>query len=181
MSIQLTTPYAVLSFPHLFVARPRAEAGEPVFSCALIFGPEQQKSAEYKKMQAAVMDAAKEKFGVQVNMKSLILPFRDAGEKQYAGYNDGDTYITPWCDKNHPPGIVDRQKQKIEVPSDVWAGQTVRASVSPFAWVKSGKKGVSFGLNHVQVIKTDTPRIDGRISADKAFDAIEDDEDDTPF
>ena len=29
---------------------------------------------------------------------------------------------------------------------------------------------MSFYLNHIQVIKTDTPRIDGKASAAKAFD-----------
>src|SRR6516225_8219755 len=133
---QINTPYAMLSFPQLFAPRPRAEGGEPCFSCSLLFSPEQQKSKEFKAMQTAVVDVAKEKFGRNVPMQSLILPFRDAGEKEYAGYEKGVVYITP------------------------------------FAWTKSGKRGVSFGLNHLQIVKDGT-RIDGRISADKAFDAIE--------
>ena len=46
-----------------------------------------------------------------------------------------------------------------------------------FFYDKAGNKGVSFGLNHVQIIKADMPRIDGRISVDKAFGPVEDDDD----
>jgi hypothetical protein len=56
------------------------------------------------------------------------------------------------------------------LPEELWAGQLVRANVTPFAWINSGKKGVSFGLNHIQIIRTDTPRIDGRASAASVFD-----------
>ena len=177
---QMNTPYAMLSFPQLFAPRPRAEGGEPCFSCSLLFSPEQQKSKEFKAMQIAVVDVAKEKFGRNVPMQSLILPFRDAGEKEYAGYEKGVVYITPWCGRDRPPGVVDQRLQQVFEPSRVYAGQIVRANVTPFAWTKSGKRGVSFGLNHLQIVKDGT-RIDGRISADKAFDAIENEGEEIPF
>ena len=56
------------------------------------------------------------------------------------------------------------------MPEQVWAGQLVRANVTPFAWLNSGKRGVSLGLNHIQIIRTDTPRIDGRAPANAVFD-----------
>jgi hypothetical protein len=182
MTQQLNTPQAVLSFPVLFNPRPRAEGGEPCFSCALLFSPEQQKSAEFKKMQTAVLEAAKEKFGQTINVKNLILPFRDAGEKEYAGYEDGVIYITPWAGKDKRPGIVDNRLQDVLDPNEVFAGQIVRASVSPFAWTKSNKRGVSFGLNHIQILKKNAPRIDGRVPANKSFTAVDDEDDDEiPF
>jgi hypothetical protein len=52
----------------------------------------------------------------------------------------------------------------------------VRLNITPYAWVNSGKKGVSFALNHVQIVKSDMPRIDGRASASSAFDDGEVDE-----
>jgi hypothetical protein len=176
----MNTPNAILSFPQLFQPRSRAEGQDPVFSCSLLFDPTAQKSVEYKAMQVAVLDAAKEKFGQTVNMKSLMLPFRDAGEKDYQGYEDGFTYISPWCNKDRRPGIVDTRLQDVLDPNEVYAGQIVRAHVQPFAWSVSGKKGVSFGLVHIQIVKRDAPRIDGRVAANKAFDAVEDD-DESPF
>jgi hypothetical protein len=179
----LNTPYATLSFAHLFQPRPRAEGGEAVFSCSLLFDPAAQKSPAYKALQDACITAAREKFGANVNIAKLRMPFRDAGEKadKYAGYNAGDTYINPWS--KDKPGIVNAQRQDILLKEEVWAGQLVRANVTPFAYDTSGNKGVSFALNHVQIVRTDTARIDGRVAADKVFDDGEVDEYDgsSPF
>jgi hypothetical protein len=173
----LLTPNATLSFPVLFAPKPRSEGSKPVYSCALLFDKKAQASAEYKAMQSACIDAAKAKFGANVNLKSLTFPFRDAGEKDYSGYEDGLTYINPWSEQR--PGVVDARVQDVIDPSLVYAGMTVRASIAPFAWSNSGKKGVSFGLNHLQLVK-EGDRIDGRIPASKAFKPIED-SDSPPF
>ena len=109
-------------------------------------------------------------FGEKVNMGSLTLPFKDAGEKagQWGGFEEGNTYIKVWSESK--PGVVDAQRQDILIPEEVWAGQLVRANITAKFWQNSGKKGVSFYLNHIQVVRTDTPRIDGKASASKAFD-----------
>lgn len=174
MAGAITTPYATLSFPQLFSPKPRAINSKPVYSCALLFSPEAQQTPEYKKMQAEVAKLAKEKFP-NVNAKTLRLPFRQAGEKDYAGYEDGWTFINPWSEQK--PGVVDVRLQDVLDPTEVWAGQLVRANVIPFSYDNSGNKGISFGLNHIQLVKRDAPRIDGRIAANKAFTALEDDED----
>jgi hypothetical protein len=174
----LVTPYAVLSFPQLFSPKPRAESGPPVFSCALLFTAEKQKSSEYKTMVAAVRNLAKAKFPT-TPIDKLTLPFKKAEEKPYAGYEPGMIYINPWS--TYKPEVIDRQKQEILDPAEVWAGQIVRAYVTPFNWTNSGKHGISFGLNHIQVVKKDSPRIDGRAPARNVFPDLADeyeDEDD---
>jgi hypothetical protein len=176
----LNTPYAVLSFPQIFSPKPRAEGGDPVFSCSLLFAVAEQKSPAFKAMQDAVLSLAKEKFP-SVPVKSLMLPFRDAGEKAYSGYEPGMLYISPWS--KYKPGVVDVRLQDVLDPAEVWAGQKVRANVLPFAWTNTGKRGISFGLNHIQIIDKTAPRIDGRAAANKVFDAVETDEEDSesPF
>jgi hypothetical protein len=168
MAQSYNTPYGTLSFPQLFQPKSRAEGAEAVFSASIIFNPAQQKTPQYKALQDACIAVAKEKFGDRLDLKSVRMPFRDAGEKEYEGYEAGHVYINPWS--KNKPGIVNAQRQDVHLPQDVWAGQLVRFNVTPFAWLNSGKKGVSFGLNHVQLVKTDTPRIDGRASAEKSFD-----------
>jgi len=178
----VVTPYATLSFPTLFTPKPRAEGGEPVFSCALLFDEAAQKSKEYKAMQDACVTAFKDKFGASAQMKGATFPFRDAAEKsdKYQGYEEGVVYINPWSKQK--PGIVNARLQDVLLPDEVYAGQLVRAQLTPFAWTNSGKKGVSFGLNNLQIVKHDAPRIDGRVSANKAFDAVGEMEDsETPF
>lgn len=165
----INTPYATLSFANIFTPRPRGEGGAPVYSCSLIFDPTQQKSPAYKALQQSCIDAAKKEWGDNVILKQVKMPFNDAGEKAYEGYNTGDTYISPWS--KNKPGIVDAQRQDILLPDEVWSGQLVRANVVPFAWSHTGKRGVSFGLNHIQVIQSEgRKRLDGRPSAGSAFD-----------
>ena len=81
--------------------------------------------------------------------------------------------------------MVDARNNDVLDYDLAYAGCRVRASLSPFGWSASGKKGVSFGLNHIQIVK-DGERIDGRIEAGKAFgDALvsagADGDDDSPF
>lgn len=177
----INTPYATLSFVNAFTPRPRAEGGEPVYSCSLLFDPEQQKSPQYKALKEACSAAARKEWGDNINLKTIQMPFRDAGEKAYAGYNKGDFYVSPWS--KNKPGVVDANRQDVLLPEEVWSGQLVRANVTPFAWAHSGKKGVSFGLNHLQIIQSkDRQRLDGRPSASSAFDDGEvDEQDEQPF
>jgi Protein of unknown function (DUF2815) len=177
----INTPYATLSFANLFTPRPRGEGGNPVYSCVLLFDPTQQKSPKYKALQDACAEAARKEWGDNVNLKQIKMPFRDAGEKSYDGYHPGHTFISPWS--KNKPGIVDRNREDILLPEEVWSGQLVRANVVPFAWMNSGKRGVSFGLNHLQVIESaGRQRLDGRPSVGSAFDDGEvAEKEDVPF
>lgn len=166
----LNTPYGTLSFPALFQPRPRADGGEPVYGASIIFDPAAQASPAYKSLQDACIEAAKKEWGDKLPLKQIKMPFRDAGEKaaKWAGYVDGHTFLSPWSKTK--PGIVDARRHEILLPEEVWAGQLVRFNITPFAWFNTGRHGVSFALNHVQVIRTDTPRIDGRGKAEDVFD-----------
>lgn len=167
----LNTPYAILAFPSLFQPRARFEGAEQMaYQATLIFPPTSQKSPAYKAMQDAVILQAKEGFGETVKLNTITNPFKDAGEKAgvWNGFEPNHTYIKTWS--TGKPGVVDAHRQDILLPEEVWAGQMVRANVTPKFWSNSGKRGVTFYLNHIQVIRTDTPRIDGKAPASKAFD-----------
>jgi len=180
--VLVITPNCVLSFPALFTPKPRSEGGEPVFSCSLIFDMAAQQTPEYKAMQAAVVTTAHQKWGGATKMEKLVLPFKDAGEKsdKYAGYDEGFTYVNVWSQKK--PGIVDARLQDVLSPDEVYAGQVVKVQLAPFPWENTGRRGISFGLQNVQVVKKNAPRIDGRVAANKAFEAVVDEtEEVSPF
>ena len=127
-----------------------------------------------------------EKFGQKAKemVKQVRLPFRDAGEKEYTGFTPGSIYINPWSKEKRQ--VVDRENQLVIVPGDVWSGQLVRAAVRPFYYDTNGNKGVSFGLDALQIIEADKPRLDGRADArtifdDGAYKTKADDTDDEPF
>lgn len=177
----VNTPYATLSFANIFTPRPKFEGQKPVYSCSLIFDPTQQKSAAYKALQDACITEAKKKWGDNVDLKKLKMPFRDAGEKTYDGYHPGHVFVSPWS--ANKPGVVDTNRQDVLLPEEVWSGQLVRANVSVFAYDVSGKKGVSLGLNHLQIIQSEgRQRLDGRPNAGSVFDDGEvAEKEDAPF
>ena len=169
------TPVGFLFFPNLFDPRPPAQGQDPRFSCILLFDDEATKSTAYQNLRAAVQAAAADKFGAAkaadaAFMRSLRLPFRQASEKEYDGFDQGTVWISAWTKGDGtPPGVVDLKGQAIKVPGDVFSGQLARATVRAWGYDTSGNKGISFGLEHVQIVKQDMPRFDGRQSADKAF------------
>lgn len=179
----LLTPTGVLSFPHLFVAKAPVPGADARFSMTLIFDEAAQKSAEYAALKKAVMECIAAEWGEakakDANfIKTLRLPFRKADEKsQYAGYNEGSFFISPWS--KFKPGIVDARRNEILVPDDVFAGQLARATVVAFPFSTSGNKGVAFMLNNVQIVKKDMPRLDGRRAAADDFGAVDTDDDTT--
>jgi hypothetical protein len=170
ITFPVNTPPATLCFPNLFVPRAPAAGAEPRFSCILLFDEEAQKLPAYLKLRQAVFQVIEEKFPSKAKemVKSLRLPFRDAGEKDYNGFEAGMIFINPWASEKRE--IIDRNGQLVLVPGDVFAGQLVRAAVHPFYYDNSGNRGVSFGLDGIQIIDADKPRLDGRVtSAKKMF------------
>jgi hypothetical protein len=189
----IETPIGILSFPVLFTPKPRAPGGEPTYQLNLLFDKSAQATPAYANLRKAVADAIKEEWGPQKLadkdfMRKLRLPFRRCKEKSYEGYDIEDgIYIAPWS-KNRP-GLIDARRNEISVPGDIWAGQMARATVSPFAYAQSGNMGVNFGLNNVQICRTDGKRLDGRRAAKDEFGDYDDglggsmggDDEDMPF
>lgn len=174
------TPEGMLSFPHLWVAKPVTEGGEPRFSASLVIDQAGQASAAYRQLRLDVAAAIDEKFGAGKSkdarfIRTLRLPFRNATEKAYAGYDEGKVFISAWTKTK--PGVVDggtvnTKPADINAPSDVWAGQTARFTVTAFAYDKGANKGVGFMLNNVQITNADMPRMDGRKAAKDDFDYV---------
>lgn len=73
------------------------------------------------------------------------------------------------------PGIIDRFKNEITSADDVYSGVYARVSLNFYAYNTAGNKGISAGLNNVQVIEKGD-YLGGRASADSDFDEWEDDE-----
>lgn len=173
------TPIGTICFPALFEPKAPAQGGDPRYSFILGLDANALKTAAYQNMRKAVMAAITEKWGAakaqDANfVRALRLPFRQAAEKDYSGFDKFEIFVSPWS--KQAPGVIDVNGNKIVVPGDVWAGQLGRATVRAFAYENSGNKGVAFGLEHVQIVKADTERLDGRRSAESAFANTDDSE-----
>ncbi len=174
----MRTPEAIISYPKLFT--PDAfGGGEPKYSAALIF-PE---GTDLSELEAAALEVAVAKWGdaatAALSSGKLRTPFRTDVEAK--GYPEGSTFLN--VRSKQQPGVVSRipdpenggKPTVITDEGSIVAGARVFAAISPFAYDNNGNKGVSFGLNHIQLIRppTQDERLDGRVAASDTFDSDE--------
>lgn len=170
----MQTPKFVANWPVVFDARPKDPndaTSDKEYSVEALFPA----GTDLAALKQAAFDALVKKWGADQSKwpAGLKSPFRDQGEKAKEGvlpngYTAGNTFIKFKCSVKRRPGVVDAGVKPIIDPSKVYAGCWMIADVDAFAYDKKGNKGVSFGLNHVQVIADGEP-IDGRIRVDQAF------------
>lgn len=165
----IITPPGVFSYPHLFKARARAEGSNPVFSVMLLYTKKDLTTDAGKALKAGIDETWKKMFP-KLSIEKHKNPIRSADEKEDGKIpEEFDYFINAWS--NEQPGIVDANKNRIMTSDGVWAGQLGRISVAPFAFDKSGNKGVGLYLHSVQVIKSaGMKRLDGKKSAEETFD-----------
>lgn len=172
--MNIITPEATLSYPALFEPKEGMNGGEPKYSAVLVF----PKGTDLTLLRKAAEEAGREKFGAKysdlVKTGKLKSPFRD--DVEGTTYPEGSIRITA-RDKTKP-GIVSRyagpdgKPKAITDPAEMYPGCKCRGSVRPFAYEVNGNKGVSFGLGNIQKLG-EGPRLDGRIAADREFEAYE--------
>lgn len=163
---ELISPPGLLCFPNLFTPKAMEAGQTPKFDCVLVFDKAQQATPEFKALKEAALKSAQEKWPSKLP-SGLRNPFRDGAEKDYQGFGEGTVYVR--FSSTEKPGIVDAFNNEIVAPEDVWAGQIARVACNTFAFDTAGNKGVAFGLRHVQVLKRNMPRLDGRKSAGATF------------
>ena len=168
MSENLLTPEFRVSFPSLFKATRFNEASEAKFSVTMLF-PKDADLTELKKEAAQV---AKEKWGDKVP-KGLKTPFRDQGDFDHEGYENGAVFIR--ASSKQRPGVVDKKVQSIVDDSEVYPGCYARATIRAYAFDVPGNKGVAFGLQNFQKLRDGDP-ISGRSKPEDDFSPVSDGE-----
>lgn len=171
--LRVTTPRAILSYPHLYEPQAGPDGGKAKYSACLVF----EKGADLAPLKLAAAAAALEKFGAnwqeEVRAGKIQWPFRNDSNK---GYPEGAVFIN--CRSEEKPGLVSRVADPttgkpipITNNTEIYPGAIVRASVTAFAYNwKNMKKGVSFGLNNIQKLE-DGKRLDNRVRAEDDFEA----------
>ena len=178
---KLATPHFVAAFPKVFRAESYMES-EPKFSVNAIFHPGKfnaREKALWKKLEAAINQVCIDTFKKKANMlpKNFKLGLRDGAEKPDLNGFSEDCIFANLTSK-FKPDIVDINGEPVtEDEARVYAGCIMRATITPYAYNNVGK-GYALGLNNIQLLKWDTPRIDGRTSASEDFDSEESEYDD---
>jgi hypothetical protein len=169
MSENIMTPEFRVSFPNVFRPGKVIQAGaEPKYGVTMLF----PKGADLSKLKAAAQAAVVEKWGADQSKwpKNLRSPFRDQGEKEFAGYEPGAVFIT--ATSKQKPGLVDAQVQDIIEESQFYAGCYARATVRAFAYDQAGNSGVAFGLQNIQKLREGEP-LGGRTKPSQDFEPVD--------
>ena len=169
-----------LSYVHLFEPYAQDEDDTPTYSTVLLI-PKSDK-VTLRKIRDAI-EAAKEagknsKFDGKIP-SNLQITLRDGDEEADLEENpeyEGMMFMN--VSSKTRPGIVDKDVDPILDSTEVYSGCWARVSINAFPFNYKGKKGVSFGLNHVQKIRDDE-NLGGRSRAEDDFEAYSDDEDES--
>ena len=181
-----------LAFPEIWVAKAGAEGGKEKFSVTMLY-PKDGSSLipsmpgngilELRKLALA---AIKEKWGEDkakwpasikaIDLKTYVSPngkdgwpIRDGDTVEWDGFS-GCFFAR--ASSQFQPGVVNAKTQPIIDKSLVYGGLICRAQVNAFAYDNSGNKGVSFGLNNLQILKDDGVAFGNRQNASEVFDAF---------
>lgn len=163
---KIMTPYFRISFPHITAPN---EDGK--YECQMLF-PD---TADLVPLRRAHQQVAVEAYG-------------DKAKELCGAGKDGNPFKTPEQNSYVPagfiglkasttikPGVVGPDGVSTVVEGDIYPGAWFRATLEPYAWERSGRKGVSFGLRNLQKIRDDE-RLDTVTSAADDFDAVETDD-----
>lgn len=170
-SVRLKLPPGLGCYVAIFEPKPPppGSAGEPKYQLHILW-PKAMLETELVPLRQAIAQVAKTKFGEkaveQLKSGKLFNPLHDGD----VDMSDNPTYagmVYVNAKSSDKPGIVDRNVQQVFEPEHAYSGCTFRASVSVYAF-DTVQKGVSIGLNNLQVVK-EGPRLDNRKSAEQDF------------
>lgn len=168
-----------LSYAYLFAPR-QNDQGKDTWSTLLLIPKSDTRTI--RALKAAAEEALKEglangKLKPNTSLKNAWGTLKDGDERddlderpEYAGnyYMNVTAY--------RQPGIVDRSLNPIMDSAEVYSGCFARVSINSYAYNSNGKRGVTFGLNHVQKVR-DGDFLGGVTRAEDDFDALEDADD----
>lgn len=162
-----------LSYVHIWEAFANEDGQEPKYSCVLLI-PKTDKTTmkDLRAAQQAALEAGKDsRFGGKI--PAVWSDTIHDGDVE-ADLDRNPEYAGHWymsVSSKTRPGIVDNNVQPILDSTEVYSGCYAKVSINCFPFVHSGKKGVSFGLNHVQKVG-DGDFLGGRSKAEDDFEPV---------
>lgn len=176
-----STP-ARISYAKIFKPEKNDLSGKEEYSCMVLVPKADTKTVSA--LKNAIKTAIKGRFGDK-QPKGIRIPLRDGDKNGDGGVPSGaeagqapygDHYFIN-CKNTRQPAIVDQKRRDILDPNQIVSGDYVRVSVNAFGY-DNKSKGVSFGLNAVQLVRKGDP-LGGSFSAQNAFDDLPEQEEAT--
>lgn len=153
---KVVTGLVRLSYVQIFNKRSFTEGTDAKYSLCVLVPKKDTKTL--KKIQAAVKAAAEEGISTKFNGKkpsNMHMPLRDGDEERADEAPEYKGMYFFNCKSDRKPGIVDKDRNEILDPDEVYSGCWGRVSVNFYPYSVNGNKGVAVGLNNVQKLKDD--------------------------
>lgn len=181
----ITTPPVRVSYPTLFTARAFQAGQDPTFSIVLMFS---KTDKDHVAAVKALHDEAKKVFAETWPDPAKAPRIPIVGHDK-SPIKDGDKACdaqgVPICEKNpeyaghyivragskQKPVVVDRNRQELLDKTAVYGGCFCKINLNPFTYNRTENKGVTFGLNGVQLWADGEPFGNGRPKVDQMFEA----------
>lgn len=153
----VTGPQTRFSYLNAFTPKPSLSGGKPKYSVSLIIPKSDTKTikAIESAIQAAYEEGEAKLKGTGKTvppLSSIRTPLRDGDTDRSEDPAYANAYFIN-CNSETQPGIVDANCQPVIDPSECYSGCYGRASINAFAYNTNGSKGISFGLNNLQVLR----------------------------
>jgi hypothetical protein len=161
------------SYARLMSAEVNKLNGKTEYSVVLLIPKSDKQTLE--NIKAAAKEVITAKWGAQPP-KGIKNPLKDgdtATKSDGSSMGDefkGHFYLSTKCDATkHKPTVIDSNGNELFDPDAVISGDYIRASMNAFAYDATANRGVSFGLNNVQLVKKGEPLGSSRQSAHDEF------------
>lgn len=168
-STKVITGKVRFSYCNVFTPKAMNEGDEPKYSVCLLIPKSDTATVEkIKKAIEAAKVAGMAKIGKNGKIPAGVkLPLRDGDtEREDSPECQGHYFMN--ASSLRQPGIVDRDRQAIIDPNELYSGCYGRASINFYAFNSNGNKGIAVGLNNLQKL-ADGERLSGGASAEEDF------------
>lgn len=172
------TPRGRLSYAQTLVKGKENEHGQVKYNCNLMFPPE----SDFKVLKKALMKIAlKETDGDKDRALTFVNSrFLDPNNLPSGGQPAGPEF-KGWTllrmASNHRPDFIHPNGKPMttdEAINEVYSGRWARASCNPYWFVAKGNKGVTIGLQNVQLLEHDDNLGGGKPSGEGQFGKVSD-------
>lgn len=180
MATKVITGKVRFSYVNIFRSRSFREGQDAKYSiCLLIPKTDKVTIAKIRKaIDAEIEEGIASKWGGK-KPKNLKLPLRDGDDERADEAPEYEGMFFLNANSDTKPGIVDKDRNEILDPDEVYSGCWGRASINFFPFDSKGNRGIGVGLNNIQKLQDGERLGAARASAEDDFgDGFEDDEED---
>ena len=167
-----------LSYVNVFKPYSNSPEQAPKYSSTILLP--KSDLASKQSLDAAIQAAAQKGLNEKWNgvMPPVVAnPIHDGDGVKQDGTPFGDECKGCWVftassNADRQPQIVDRNVQPILDQSQIYSGVYANVAINVFPYIHTGKKGVGFGLTHIQKVRDGEVLGGAPVAADKVFNAL---------